>query len=203
MATRTMGRRSNAVFLDEPRSDPLLRFRWLIAHHGHLRPGTEMLFGMTVAIEAPTHLKRCCGVHRRHAIDASVARFAAHALAHMNRMIEVHEVRQVVHAAPYDGFAFEPASANEFELGAPASDLRVTAHACGRFRHPGKTRAGCVVVAIQTIDSVVLDVMTVIELNRLVERSPDVGMKRTPHPGHQAKWDAEQAADEEARKQRS
>ena len=55
-----------------------------------------------MAVDTPLHLERLLLVHQRHSIDLSVAGRAADALVDVNTMIEVDEVREVVHARPPD-----------------------------------------------------------------------------------------------------
>ena len=64
-----------------------------------LRP--HVLLGCAVAVEAPLHLQRL-RLPERHLVDAPVAGGAADALVHVDAVVEVDEVGQVVDLDPLD-----------------------------------------------------------------------------------------------------
>ena len=86
-----------------------------------------------MAIEAPTHRELVCLPGKRHAIDAAVARFATDALLHVNRVVEVDEIGQVVYPDPLNGLIGSIALANRLQYRRDGPHLRVAVHAglCG------------------------------------------------------------------------
>ena len=147
-----------------------------------------------MAVEAPFHLQRLFLPHQRHAVHLSVARGASHAFVHVNAVVEVDEVRQIVHARPLNRAACAEAFAHRFEERAVREDLRVAVHARlgGRNpREPGVFDGG---MAVAAVDAVACDVAFVAELNRLFARDPRLGHPRgAVHFGEQA----EEGGDEE------
>ena len=120
-----------------------------------------------MTLEAPFHLKRRGLPGEGHQIDAPVTSRASHAFVHMNAVIEIDEVGQVIDAGPFNGFAGTPALAYGFEVRAVCPDLRVTVHARFGGRDPGISKFLDRSVAIAAIDRLVAYVMLVTELNRL------------------------------------
>ena len=90
----------DAVLLHELRADHRLRHRGAVAHREHLAARPDVLLGIAMAVHAPLHLQRLHLPHQRHLVDAPVAGFAAHPLLHVDAVVEVDEVRQVVDADP-------------------------------------------------------------------------------------------------------
>ncbi len=134
-----------------------------------LRP--EEPFRLAVAFEAPLHLQRCDLPRQRHQVDSPVTGRAAHAFVDVNRMVEINEVWQVVHASPLDGLSSSPAFAHRLKVGAVGEDLRVAIHAglCRRNASEGRSLNRCVAVA--AINPVVARVMLMAELNWLLARN--------------------------------
>ena len=148
-----------------------------------------------MAVQAPFHLQRLRLVHQRHAIDAAVTGFAAHALADVDAVIEVHEIRQVVHADPVERPIVAEAGADRFEVRAVRPDLRVAVDAGLGGRNAGRRRHLHRRMAIPAVDADAARVMLVTELDRLLDelirRRDDVrSLKRENHPAeaeHQQK----------------
>src|SRR6266446_9051749 len=99
-----------------------------------------------------------------------------HAFVHMNAVIEISKVRQVVHSKPFNWLARAEALANRLQIRAVRPNLFVTVHAGGGSRQArrGSRFHGCVTVA--AIDAVVADVMFVTELDRLLALNPLAGV---------------------------
>src|SRR5207237_2860599 len=83
-------------------------------------------------------------------------------------MIEIGEVRQVVHAYPLKRLAGLEARAHRLEIGAVGPNLFVAIHADGGRRHSSRGRCLDSRMAITAIDAVIADVMFVTELNWLL-----------------------------------
>ena len=84
---------------------------------------------MPVTIQTPLHLQRRRLENDRHLVDAAMTRGAADAVVHVNRMIEIGKVRQVVNANPFERLACFQTGAYRFEIGTVGPNLFVTAHA--------------------------------------------------------------------------
>src|SRR5437870_2117555 len=83
-------------------------------------------------------------------------------------MIEIGEVRHVVHAYPFKRLAALEARAHRLEIRAVGPNLFVAIHADRGRRHSGRRRCLDSCMAITAIDSVIADVMFMTELNWLL-----------------------------------
>jgi hypothetical protein len=125
-------------------------------------------FGRAMAFETPFHLQ-CLGlINHRHLIDATMTGRAADALVHMNAVIEIDVVGQIVHPRPLERRAVLETGAHRLEIRAVRPDLFVTVHAHsrrGNARRSGRLNGS---VTIPAIDAIVADMMFMAELNRLL-----------------------------------
>ena len=128
-----------------------------------------------MAVKAPFHLQRRLLDHQRHAIDAAVARFTADALPDVDAVIEVNEVRQIVHAHPVERLVVAEAGAHRLEIRAGVPDLRVTVDARLGRRDAGRRRDLNRGMAIATLDADAAGVVLVAELDRLFDELISVG----------------------------
>jgi len=105
-----------------------------------------------------------------------VTRRAADTFFHVNAVIEVGVIRQIVNAYPLDRLAGGETRAHGFEIRTIGPDLFVAVHARrGRRQARGRRRFdGSVTVA--AIDAVVTDVMFMTELNGLLTFDPLAGV---------------------------
>ena len=83
-------------------------------------------------------------------------------------MIEIGEVRQIVHAYPFKRLAGLEACAHRLEIRTVGPNLLVAIHADRSRRHSGRRRCLDTRMAITAIDAVIADVMFVTELNWLL-----------------------------------
>ena len=120
-----------------------------------------------MTIEAPLHVHGIDGKGQRHLIDASVAARTANSLMNVNAVIEVSELRQVVHAGPFQWLATAKAGAHRGQHRAVSPNLRMTIHADLRGRHARKRRSFNCRVTVTAIQAEAADVMFVAEWNRL------------------------------------
>lgn len=155
----------HVVFLDQFRAEFFLSgaFGRFIAHGGDELAGTEILFGIAVAIEAPAHLQAGLLIHQRHGVDAAMAGFAADALFDVDAVVEINVIGQVVHLSPADGFVSAVAFADGLEGGTVDPDLRMAVHAGLRGRDRGVLRIIDAGVAVAAIDTHGADVVRVAE----------------------------------------
>ena len=129
-----------------------------------------------MTLQTPFHLQRCRLRHDGHLIDAAVTGRATDAFVHMNRVIEVSEVGQVVNADPFQRLAALETCAHRFEIRTICPDLFVAVHADGGRRHSGRRCCLNRRVAITAINAVITDVMLVAELYELLSFYPLAGV---------------------------
>lgn len=137
-----------------------------------------------MTVETPFHGERRDAEHPGHALDVTVAARAWDARLGVHAVVKVDEVWQRVDALPRDRNAREIAGANRLEQRAAGPDLVVAAHAHGRSGDARVLFVGCSGMAVQARDSVVADVMAVIELDGLLERLILVGAIGRSHVDH-------------------
>ena len=155
-------------------------------HVVDLRGGTKILGRIAMAVQAPLHLQRVLLIHQRHLVHAAMTAGAANALVHMDRVIEVHIIRQIMHLDPEDRLARRPAIAHRSQQVGIRPDLRVTVDTglgrgnarVARFLHRRVT-----VLALQ---AQTLYVVLVAERNRLVRALPLAGDPRASAAGSSA-----------------
>lgn len=92
----------------------------------------------------------------------------AYAFVHVNRVIEIRKVREVVNAHPFQRLSGPQTRAHGFEIRTVRPNLFVTTHAHCRRRHARGRRGLDRRVAITAIDAIVADVVFVTELNGLL-----------------------------------
>ena len=145
-------------------------------HREDLISRTNVGFRIAMAGNAPFHVERFGPPHQRHLVDAAVAFDAADSLRHVDAVIEVSEVGEIVNAGPGDRLAGAVTRADDFQLRAVGPDLRVAGHAGRRRRDTGEGARFHRGVAVATIDAKARDVMLVTELDRL--RPHDADLRR-------------------------
>src|SRR6202142_3072134 len=123
---------------------------------------------MPVTIEAPAHRQRRRLFDGRHLIDTAVAAHASDTLVHVNRMVEVDELRNLVDAPPLGGLVLEEALAHRLEEGALVPNLRVAVETELRLGNARGRRLVDGVVTIAAVDPLVAGVVAVVELQRLL-----------------------------------
>ena len=121
-----------------------------------------------MALQAPFHLERILLINGWHIINLAMARGTPDAFGHMNAVIEIGILGQVVHPLPFDRRIIAKACAHRFQIRAVRPDLTVAIHAGLGRRHSG--RGGCFNrrMAITAVDAVVAGVMLVAELHGLL-----------------------------------
>ena len=103
-------------------------------------------------------------------IHAPVAGAAADALGDVDAVVEVDEVRQVVHAVPHERRAARVRRPQRRERRRVAEQRPVARHARRERRNPGERRRLDGRVAVAAVDAVVADVMLVAERHGLLDR---------------------------------
>src|SRR5579862_3293017 len=98
---------------------------------------------------------------QRHSVYRSMARGAADSLIHVNAVIEVNEIRQVVNLDPADGVVGAKTIAHRLERRAGIPNLRVTIHARLGRRNVGERGSLHRRMTIPAIDSQATHMMLV------------------------------------------
>jgi hypothetical protein len=111
----------------------------------------------------------------RHLVHAAVAALAADPLGEMDAVVEVDEVRQIVHALPHDRRPRAVALAHRREHAALVPDLPMAVHAHVRGWDPRERAVLDAGVAVPAVDAVVGDVVLVTEHHRLGLGDPHAG----------------------------
>ena len=123
-----------------------------------------------------------------------MARRAADTFFHVNTVIEVSVIRQIVYALPLDRLARTETRAHGFEIWTISPDLFVAVHARRGRRQSGGGRCFDRGVTVAAVDAVVTDVMFMTELNRLLTFNPLAGV---PGGTIQLNGDPQQRNDDE------
>jgi len=152
----------------------------LIPHVEYLIAWAQMIFGRAMTAKTPLHLQRFLLIHQRHKINRAMTGIAAHALCHVDAVIEIDEVRKLVHPRPLQRFTGAIAGTNRLKELRVRPDLRVAIHASlGRW-NPGKTRSLNRCMAVAAIDAEAAYVMLMAKWNWLRLANTGVGdVRRT------------------------
>ena len=144
-------------------------------HLINLVQGAKLVFGISMAREAPSH-GHVGGLPRdRHFIDPPMARRAADSLVDMNGVVEINVPRHFVDRIPLDRFVLGIALPNWGEHGRVLPDLGMAGHAGLRIRHTCVGRCGHGGMTKAAIDAEFTRVMLMAERDRLVQRHADIG----------------------------
>src|SRR5579863_2655185 len=102
-----------------------------------------------MAIEAPGHVQGSFAIRQRHTRDWAMAGGTSDALPDMDAVIEIHELRQRIHAHPRNRNVVSIAGADRFEHVRIGPDLRMAGHTGFGRRETSKRRLldGCMAVA--------------------------------------------------------
>src|SRR5206468_9032347 len=170
MTRRTAGELLDLILLDQPLSQLELIGRRLVIDAEYRRPRADVPLGIPMTLDAPFHLERLLLPHQRHAIDRTVAGRASDPFVHVNAVVKVDEIGQIVDARPLDRSAGPEALAHRLEERTVRKDLRVTVHAGARRGNAGERRILNRRVTVAAIDAVARHVALVAELDRLFAR---------------------------------
>src|SRR5262249_27893765 len=165
----------DVVVLDQAPPQLFLLGRRFILHVEDALPGTNVQLRIAMAAQAPLHLQGCDLPGDRHLVDATVAGRAPHAFVHVNAVIEVDEVGQIVHSGPFYRLTCAKAVANRLQCGAVSPYLAVAIHAGFGGRDAGEGGSLYRGMAISAVDPIIADMVFVTELNRLLPRCPCLG----------------------------
>jgi len=170
------------------RSDFRPRSIRLPFHVRYLALRTQPAIRVAMAIQAPDHCEGRDRMDLPHQVDPAVALHAPNAVTDVGRMIEIDELGELMNPLPPKRLILEPAGANRCEKFGLLPNLRVTIHAKRSRRRPGIRRSSGFVMAVHAIDSVISNVVAVVELNGLVHRVVLFRHVGCPHPKHHRYW---------------
>ena len=142
----------------------------------------QIALGMAVALEAPAHLQGRGPGDPDHLGHPAVAVLAGHALLHVDAVVEIDVVRQVVDAGPAQRRAGGQALAHRRQHVRIGPELGVAGHA-GVGRRIARRSGGLDrIVAVAAVDSELADMMAVAERHRLHRREVSPGHVVRAHP---------------------
>ena len=137
MATLASLRRVNVPLLLEFKPDLFLRLSAprLPIQVKDLIDRPQIVFGMSMAVQAPTHRKRFLLVNNIHVVHLPMAAHTADAAIDVDRMIEVRKVRHLVDFYPVDRVPALPTLPDGGQFGIAGLHLGVAIHAglCGGY----------------------------------------------------------------------
>src|SRR5690606_11958616 len=110
---------------------------WFPSHRKDFVARPEIAFRLAMAIETPGHVQRFGLGHHRHLVNPTVTGFAADTLAHMDGVIEVDMICEIVDANPGQRLRFAGADPHRFQYLGFGGDLAMTAHAGFGGGHTG------------------------------------------------------------------
>lgn len=181
MARGTTGQALNVVFLYELSSEFALIRRGLIAHLKHLFFGTHVHAGITMAVKTPGHGEILRLPHERHPVYAAVTALTANPLVHVNTVIEIDKLRQVVNPDPRYRLSGSVAFSYGFQDGRHCPHLRMAVHANLSWRDIGKRTFFDRRVTVAAVDAETSDVMLVTEGDWLTPWNVLQGFVRRPN----------------------
>ena len=149
--------------------------RVLVIDVEHLGPGPDVLSGIAVTVDTPIHVEVVHTESQRHLVHLPVTGGAANSLIDMDAVVEVDEIREIMHAGPLDRSARCPTLPEGFGERCIHPDLGMAGHASfgrGKAGIAGGFYAG---VAVAAVDSVIFYVVLVAERDRLLRRHALIG----------------------------
>ena len=160
--------------------------------------GTQIIFGVAVAIQTPRHAVWLGDVNRRHVVHRTVAAKATDAAVHVCRVIVINVINRAIEPHPFDGLTALPAILHRLELWIVLCHLRVAVHARLRVGHIGLRGDFHEAVTIATIHAELCHVNIVRKRHRLGRLVSDFRVFRRgviPRGGGQAATDHNRADD--------
>jgi hypothetical protein len=169
----------NLVFLNQVRSQLQLVVRVLVGDVENLIPRPDILRRIAVTLNAPLHVKRIDFIHQRHPVNSAVTGRAADAFIHVNAVVKVDKVRQIVDPRPLERLPSAEAGADWLQQLRVRPNLRMTAHA--RLSWGEASEGGSLdrSVAVAAVNAVVANVVLVAKRNRLLAGHIHIGDKRS------------------------
>ena len=133
-----------------------------------------------MTFKTPFHLQRLRLRDDGHLIDAAMTCRTSDALVHVDRMIEISKIREVMNANPLQGLSVFETVAHRFEIRTVRPNLLVAIHANRGRRYSCRSRGLHGRVTIAAINAVIADVMFVAELDWLLALDILAGVPARP-----------------------
>jgi len=176
MASLTGLRRVNIPLLLEFKADLLLRLRAarLPIQVKYLVNRPQVVFGITMTVQAPTHRERLFLVNYVHVVHLAVATHTADAAIDVDGVIEIGKIRHLVDFHPVNRIPALPTLPHSGQFGIVGLNLRMAVHTGLRRRNIRVGRNLHIRVTITAIHPELCHMDIVRErhgLNRLVPRS--------------------------------
>ena len=123
-----------------------------------------------MTVQAPLHSQIGVLQRQRHFVHPSMTGLAADTFRHVNTVVEVDEVRQVVDARPPDGPVLAKGRPHRLQRRAGPPDLRVAVHTRLHRRNVGEARFLHSGMTIPAVDPDSTDMVDVAERHGLFTR---------------------------------
>jgi hypothetical protein len=130
--------RVDVVFADQSLTKCTLVWRRIVIHIDDFICGTQKVLRLSKANETPAHVKRLRFGRKRHPIDPAMTAFAGDALIHVDAVVEINVIGQIVNTCPFNGPSGLPAVADRLKERCVFPNLRMTRHTYFGRRHAGK-----------------------------------------------------------------
>jgi hypothetical protein len=174
--TRQLFDARDLVFLHEPGAEAGVIRGPLPRHVVDLVARPHVFRRVAMAVDAPRHLQRGVLVDQRHLVHASVAGCATDPFFHVDTVVEVDKVGQIVDARPVERLVVAETGAHWLENRSIGPNLRMAIHAGLGGRNVGKCRLFDRRVAVAAVDAFAADMMLVAELNGLLDEHALIGV---------------------------
>ena len=199
-AIRQAAARIDVILPNELRALRGLVRRRVPVHVINFRARPDEILRLAVAFQTPLHVKRLRPPRDRHLVDLAVTSRAADAFRDVNAVIEIDEVRQIVHAVPARSACLVRGSrALERASALPSRSASDTSCRC-RWRDSGEGGFFDRSMAVATVDAVIEHMMFVTERHGLRERH--VHVSRVGRPKNRVSSPARPAKRTKRNKQR-
>jgi len=144
-----------------------------------------------MAFNAPLHIKRIYFVRQRHPVYSAVTSRAANAFVHMDAVVKVDEIRQIVDACPFERLTSAEAGTDRLQNLRIRPNLRMAAHARLGWRNAGEAGGLYRRMTVSAVNAIVGYMVLVAERNVLVSGDPHAcdqgtGIHRIRRPNHTA-----------------
>jgi len=123
---------------------------------------------MPVTVDAPLHVEVRCLPGERHPVHPAVTGFATHAFVHVNAVVEIDEIRKIVHTIPLQRNAGVQAVSHRRQNFRICPNLLMTVHAGRCRRDAGERRSLDGGVTVTAIDADSGNVVLMAEWDRLL-----------------------------------
>jgi len=140
--------------------------------------GSQIIFGVAMAFQTPSHAVWLSHIHYRHVIDRTVTTETTDAAVHVRGVIVINVIDRAVDPHPVDRVAAVPALSHRLQFWVVLLNLSVAVHAGLGVGHVRLRRHLHEAVTIPAIHPQLRDVNVMRERNRLDRLITDLGIFR-------------------------